>query len=666
MRILATFLLLVSLAFPTHAATYYVSPTGDDNSAGTKSSPLRSIQEGAQRAQPGDVVLVLEGVYRERVAPTRSGEPGRPIVYRGEPGKRVFVKGSELWDPEWKDESEGIYSAKPKADLFNDRSEEYLDHHNPFKVELSSTPWSRQGRREEERRQAGDNRIGRADSRIVYTCGQVFADGKRLLEVPLREELEDGCWWYEAESQRIWVQFGGAGPQGRKVELTTRRRIFAPHQRGLGHIVVEGFIFEHCGNQYPTNFWETDAYAQKGAVGTEAGHHWTIRRNVIRHAKTFAIDAGNVDRHSKPQQVTDNLIEENYFVDNGSAGILSNGSVRMVIRDNVILRNNQLRFLGVKRWEQAGVKCHHFREGLIQRNLIADNYDTYGIWLDNQFPDCRVTKNLLMRNGRAGLFLEMSDYDFDSLLIDNNVILDNKENAVYIHDASGATFVHNLLANTQATEGRGQAVYLRQVTARTKTYHHSFYGNLIVGNARNVEVNYPAARSGIQRFDSNAYSAGPQESVFVVNDRSDKPSPWSTEEFATLVRSDLGSNAAEGIFNERGDATLTFSQWKDFWQSHNVENENHSQLIANAEVRYNTETHELTIVLDGRLNTIPAVRYQQVETDLLQQPISQQGQSLPGPFQSLKKGTNPLSVWAGLPVVDENKLPPSSWTLKDN
>lgn len=666
MRTLATFLLLASVAFPTHAATYYVSPTGDDNSAGTKSSPLRSIQEGAQRAQPGDVVLVLEGVYRERVAPPRSGEPGRPIVYRGEPGKRVFVKGSELWNPEWKDEGEGIYSAKPEAGLFNDCSEEYLDHHNPFEVELSSTPWSRQGRREEERRQAGDNRIGRADSRIVYTCGQVFAGGKRLLEVPLKEELEDGCWWYEAESQRIWVHFGGAGPKDQKVELTTRRRIFAPHQRGLGHIVVEGFVFEHCGNQYPTNFWETDAYAQKGAVGTEAGHHWTIRRNVVRHAKTFAIDAGNVDRHSKPQQVTDNLIEENYILDNGSAGILSNGSVRLVIRDNVILRNNQLRFLGVKRWEQAGVKCHHFREGLIQGNFIADNYDTYGVWLDNQFPNCRVTKNLLMRNGRAGLFLEMSDYDFDSLLIDNNVILDNKENAVYIHDASGAAFVHNLLANTQATQGRGQAVYLRQATARTKTYHHSFYGNLIVGNARNVEVNYPAARSGIQRFDSNAYSVGPQESVFVVNDRSDKPSPWSAEEFATLVRSDLGSSAAEGIFNERGDAALTFSQWRDFWRSHNVENENHSQLIANAEVRYNTETHELTIVLDGGLNTIPAVPYQQVETDLLQQPISQQRQSLPGPFQTLTKGTNQLSVWAGLPVVDANKLPPSSWTLKNN
>ena len=72
-------------------------------------------------------------------------------------------------------------------------------------------------------------------------------------------------------------------------------------------------------------------------------------------------------------------------------------------------------------------------------------------------------------NGRAGVFLEMSDYGFDRLLVDGNFIFDNHENAVYIHDASGATFVHNLLANTRDTEGYGQAVYIHQVGPRTRT-----------------------------------------------------------------------------------------------------------------------------------------------------------------------------------------------------
>src|SRR5690606_18842822 len=106
-------------------------------------------------------------------------------------------------------------------------------------------------------------------------------------EVPFQAELEPGTWFYKADSGEVFVHFGQRAPEDCLVELTTRRRIFAPLVRGLGHIVVEGFIFEHCGNQYPTNFWDTAANAQKGAVGTEAGHHWIIRRNVVRYAKTF-------------------------------------------------------------------------------------------------------------------------------------------------------------------------------------------------------------------------------------------------------------------------------------------------------------------------------------------------------------------------------------------
>ena len=31
--------------------------------------------------------------------------------------------------------------------------------------------------------------------------------------------------------------------------------MFAPHLRGLGHLVVRGFVMEHCANQYDDGFW---------------------------------------------------------------------------------------------------------------------------------------------------------------------------------------------------------------------------------------------------------------------------------------------------------------------------------------------------------------------------------------------------------------------------
>jgi len=360
--------------------------------------------------------------------------------------------------------------------LFNDRSSEYVDGYNPFKIKLASTPWERDGKQEVDRGFGGD-------PEVFYTCGQVFLNGKRLREVPFLNELTDGHWFYDAQENRIHVGFGDDNPADQEVEITTRRRIFAPQERGLGYITVQGFIMEHCGNQYPTNFWKETKWAQKGAFGLEAGHHWIVRRNVVRYAKTFAIDAGYVDRRSDPNiSVTDNVIEENYIVDNGSAGILSNKSENMTIRGNVILNNNTLRFFELKRWEQAGVKCHHMTKGHIHHNYIADNQLTYGIWLDNQFADSRISHNVIVNNDRAGIFLEMSDYSYDRLLVDHNVLLGNRENAVYIHDASGSTFVHNLFANTPPSRRGGQAIFIRQATSRTKSGHHKFFGNLFVGS----------------------------------------------------------------------------------------------------------------------------------------------------------------------------------------
>ncbi|MEQ8212162.1 MAG: right-handed parallel beta-helix repeat-containing protein [Lacipirellulaceae bacterium] len=644
----------LSLIPNSHATTFYVSTGGEDSNPGTSEDPLRTISRGAVLAQPGDTVIVREGVYRERVAPPRGGEPGKRITYQAAAGERVILKGSEVWQPEWIEVGEGIYCAIPDPALFNDLQDEYPDSHNPLEVELASTPWQREGRREVERGFKGDETI-------VYTCGQVFVDGARFKEVPFNEELEPGCWHFEKSSGNIYVHFGETNPAEQFVELTTRRRIFAPTKRGLGYITVQGFIMEHCGNQYPTNFWTTDANAQKGALGIEAGHHWILRRNLIRHAKSFAIDAGYVDKRTPRDMVPhDNLIEENYVVENGSAGILSNRSQNMVIRGNVILRNNLLNFLGMKRWEQAGIKCHHFRDGLIESNYVADNLLTYGVWLDNQFPDSRVTRNVLCNNGRAGIFLEMSDYDFDRLLVDNNIVVGNHENPVYIHDASGATFVHNLLAGTKEQREYGQAVYIRQVSARTKTYHHTFYNNLMLDNSVILDVNYPSHRSGPQRFDYNLYGCSRDEKVFHMNSRSEKPSPWSEEEFIDLVSADSGK---EILPQDTGDrhVRISFEGWRQFWQSHGLENDRHSQLSSASEVSYDEKDQTLTLRLALDPKSVKTFAHPKVSKDYLSNDFDGPDGRKPGPFQALEKGENTFKVWHGLPLLKDGELPPKEW-----
>ncbi len=268
-----------------HAATLVVSSAGDDGAKGDATAPFRTIARAARLARPGDTVVVRAGVYRERVSPPRGGQPGKPITYRGEQLGRVFIKGSDVWQPEWNKHNNAVYFGMLDEAMFVD--DVYLDSANPFRIEMASTPHARNGKPERER-------FGNGDPKLVYNCGQVFINGRMLTQVPFLAEVErqPDTWTFDAEAGRIYIHFGERTPSEQAVEITTRRRIFASHVRGLGHIVVEGFILEHCGNQYPTNFWNTPIWAQAGALGLRGGHHWIVRNNMIRYANTVAIDAG--------------------------------------------------------------------------------------------------------------------------------------------------------------------------------------------------------------------------------------------------------------------------------------------------------------------------------------------------------------------------------------
>ena len=653
---------ILPLEFCLEGRTFVVSPTGNDANRGTFQEPIRSISSGARRAKPGDMIYVLEGTYRERIAPARGGQKGRPITYRAEPGKRVYVKGSEIWKPKWKITNNGIHFASPDPSLFDDRSPEYSDHHNPFKVQLASTPYQREGQPEYLRKQEGEQRIGNADNKVAYTCGQIFVEGKPYLEVPLKEELTPKTWFFDNSENNLYVHFGTQNPNELEVEITTRRRIFAPTLKGLGHIIVEGFIFEHCGNQYPTDFWKLDKNAQKGAVGTQAGHHWIIRRNLIRYAKTFAIDCGRVDRHTLTHSTSyNNTIEENYIIENGSAGILSYGSRNLVIRNNVILSNNQLFFSGIKRWEQAGVKCHKMENGLIEKNYIALNHHSPGIWLDNEFPNSRISRNVIHDNGTHGLFLEMSDYDYDNLFVHQNLIFNNVENAVYIHDASGATFTNNLLASSSTPTSR--AILIKQVSKRSSSRNHSFLNNLIIGDAPNTEVNYPAFRSGPQKFDYNLYGVSTSSRNFIINAFSDQPTPWGRERFKEQISADFKENQSAIVVNHDRHAVFDYNAWKYFWKKHQMENERNSEFIPNLWIEHFPHEQEI-VIKSHKMEGIPLSNHQKKDPIFLFEQLKDSQQEKPsGPFRIPMLSPIRLKIWDGLSILKKGALPKVGWTL---
>jgi hypothetical protein len=84
-------LALLTLLASAHADEWFVAPGGSGN--GGSADPFGSVQDGLNAAQPGDVVIVREGVYTGTVETRRDGTSNAPITLRAEAGASVVIEG---------------------------------------------------------------------------------------------------------------------------------------------------------------------------------------------------------------------------------------------------------------------------------------------------------------------------------------------------------------------------------------------------------------------------------------------------------------------------------------------------------------------------------------------------------------------------------------------
>ncbi len=89
----------------------------DTNSGSRLDAPFAHIQRAADMAQPGDVVCVRGGTYRETVTPPHSGTAQAPIAYRPYRQEAVTISGADVVT-EWSRAADGAYRAAMPADFF--------------------------------------------------------------------------------------------------------------------------------------------------------------------------------------------------------------------------------------------------------------------------------------------------------------------------------------------------------------------------------------------------------------------------------------------------------------------------------------------------------------------------------------------------------------------
>jgi hypothetical protein len=95
--------------------TLHVSVAGSDTGSGTKDSPLRTIQQAANRLKPGDTCVIHSGTYRESVNIQCSGTATAPIRFEAAVGEKPVIDGTDLLDLKWVKYRGGIYSAHTTA-----------------------------------------------------------------------------------------------------------------------------------------------------------------------------------------------------------------------------------------------------------------------------------------------------------------------------------------------------------------------------------------------------------------------------------------------------------------------------------------------------------------------------------------------------------------------
>lgn len=87
----------LQVSFPSWCEEYHVAKNGSDKQSGTKGTPFLTITRAAEVAQPGDIITIHEGVYRECIIPPRGGNSDKErIIYQAAEGESVVVSGAEL------------------------------------------------------------------------------------------------------------------------------------------------------------------------------------------------------------------------------------------------------------------------------------------------------------------------------------------------------------------------------------------------------------------------------------------------------------------------------------------------------------------------------------------------------------------------------------------
>jgi alpha-N-arabinofuranosidase len=432
-------------------------------------------------AQPGDVITVHEGIYRERVNPPRGGvSDAKRIIYQAAAGERVVITGSEIMKG-WVRVTNDTWKVEIQESFFGG--------FNPYADLIHGDWYSSKGRQ---------NHTG-----AVYLEGDWLTEAIKLGDV-LKSAGKTQLWFAEAGSNTtsIWAQFKGVDPNERSVEINVRQTVFTPEKTGVDYLTVRGFDLRDAATP-----WAPPTAGQTGIISAYWCKGWIIEDNKINYSTCSGVALGKYsDEWDNRAESAEGYIGTiNRALTNGwnQAGVGSH-----LVRNNEISHCEQTGIVGslgcsystvtgndihdihvrglFNGAEMAGIKFHGAIDVTISCNHIHGCGGSGGLWLDWMGQGAQITGNLFHDNS-GDFFFEMQH---GPILAANNLFLSKRTTL----NSQGIAFVHNLFAGTIHNDLHDQRVtpFLTAHSTEIAGFYaatngdsgdHRFYNNLFVANS---------------------------------------------------------------------------------------------------------------------------------------------------------------------------------------
>lgn len=634
----------------------HVDKKGSDCGLGNVESPFLTIDKAASVAQPGDSIIVHEGIYREEITHINTGlSESRRISFEAAKDEQVIIKGSEEITG-WQQIDGSIWKVEIDNTIFKD--------FNPFATKLFGD-WL-----------AVDN---------DKSLGQVYLNNQSLFEVSEYEQLADpklveetlDHWtnkqvtydykdqsiyvWYakvEKDITTIYVNFHDYNPNNEVTEINVRKSAFRPFKMHTNYITIRNFEIANVATQ-----WSPPTAAQTGMIDTHWSKGWIIENNILYNAVCSAIAIGkeistgdnlNTYRKDKPgyqyqietvfkaansdwnkETIGSHIVRNNVIHDCGQNAVVGHlGSAFSKIYNNHIYNiGNKREFFG---YEIAGIKLHAAIDTQVYNNYVHNC--SLGMWFDWQTQGTRISKNIFNDNTRD-LFIEVSSGPY---IVDNNIL--TADYALDNH-AQGGAYVNNII--------NGEIVH-RLMLDRATPYHVP-HSTLIAG--------FAPVYGGDDRFFNNIFIG--QEGIPNVGTEIYNGYNTSLSEFKEAVAKEEGDHESfhkikQPVYIEDNAYFNKANQFNR--EDRNFINENVNPDLSIVEegndVYLNISIPESFIEFKGKVydtETLPKVRIVDADfedengnsltlnTDLNDE--LRENESMIGPLQTLATGNNKVKIW---------------------